>query len=54
MVAARVMVGATLGALRDEGMFDSAGGAFEHVAVQEAVMPFQTGSRASTPCSAPR
>ena len=40
MVAARVMVGATLGALRDEGMFDSAGGAFEHVAVKEAVMPF--------------
>ena len=50
-VAARVMVGATLAELRDEGLLPEPVGG--HVAVKEAVLPF---NRFPTPtrCSAPR
>ena len=42
MVAARVMVGATLGELRAEGLLDAVGAiaSLDHVSVKEAVLPF--------------
>jgi carbamoyl-phosphate synthase large subunit len=39
-LAARVMVGATLAELREEGLFPPARGGLAHVSVKEAVLPF--------------
>ncbi len=54
MIAARVMVGATLAELRDEGLLRPPAGQGWPVSVKEAVLPLRTLSRGSTPCLDPR